>query len=619
METETALATAQRSDESVRTTPYGDGTRTAKGGKLSRAAATTIKSRAIAKKKRPPQEQQYLKAIKMSSAELGEVIKAPTARIAQHVGNALAHDLEAKNERREAQRVFQENIAFFYEAKQRLLNPGYRTDVDGGKDRTPDENEKNYGAPDWATFQRKCAAYSLQHADRMLKAFARTHGLLTDEGENIDDPDPNDGEGAGRPRGRRTEDATARRRYEFIATAAMEIANRNPEGEVEKQILAAAEHEPAPLMPVPPDVFTEVLSFLTVISSTAADEKVRAEAKQLANKMRLHKPAPAVAVVPAEAAKEEKRKRDKRLARKNGKPLGSAACNAPALGTSEHVQRFEATPPVAEPSVAEAAVEEQEAPGTNDDALGAPEARPPARPQVATPKPARSPRSKKVYEAFPGGPKVLEVAVSGDSGDAPKLKYFVCCGDQSKPYLALDEAKTACDKIARETPGSGAQKRAASTKVKDPAVRDPEKEHEDKTLGVADIQGNESLAEGSVGTLPESTGQSKCRKAKPPTAPSARKKVTAQAEVIANAQPGERQSHPAKPNATVTKPFRVKKRTVGDSIDFAVIRDGDRTPDDVFDSMDEAVSHCETLNAPRVAGIVPPHANRQSAALSAAY
>ena len=316
------------------------------------AAATVGKSQSITRKKMSPQEQLYLKAIAMSSAELGAAIRVPTERIAQHVGNALAHDLEAKKERDGAQREFQQNIAFYYEVKQRLLNPGYRTDVDGAKDRTPDENERNFGAPDWATFASKCLAYSLQHADRKLKAFAKLNGLLTDEGENIDDPEPNEGEGAGRPQPRRTEDPTAQRRYEFIATAAMDIASRNPEGEVEKQILAAAEYKPTPLMPISPDLFTEVLSFITRMSSSAADEGDRAEAKQLVNKMRLHKPAPQVAKVPAEAAEEEKRKRDRRLARKNGQPLGSAACSPPANGTSEHVQRFaagtegkESTPP----------------------------------------------------------------------------------------------------------------------------------------------------------------------------------------------------------------------------------------------------------------------------------
>ena len=156
---------------------------------------------------------------------------------------------------------------------------------------------------------------------------------------NIDDPEGGE-EATGRPQPPcRTEDPTARRRYEFIAAAAMDIASKNPEGEVEKQILAAAEYVPAPLMPVPPDLFYELLGFLARISSTAADESVRAEARMLINKMRLHKPEPEAAAVPPEIAKEEKRKLDKRLAKKNGGLLGSAACAPNASGTSEHVQK----------------------------------------------------------------------------------------------------------------------------------------------------------------------------------------------------------------------------------------------------------------------------------------
>jgi hypothetical protein len=278
----------------------------------------------------------------MSSADLGAILKKPSERIAKLVGKAITHENEAKEFRKEAQKEFDQHIAFYYEAKQRIRNPGYRTDVDGGKDRTPEENEKNYGAPNWAAFNEKCAAYSLQHADRKLKAFAKAQGLLTDDGVNIDDPDEEEEEEQKKPEPRRTPDQTAQRRYEQIATAAMAIANWNPEGEIEKQILAAAEYVPAPAMPLPPDVFTEVLTFITEISSKVGDPNVRAEAKRLLGKMLLHKPAPdpAQLLAEAEATEEEKRKRAKRLANKNGGALGSASYNPPPTnGTSEQVQK----------------------------------------------------------------------------------------------------------------------------------------------------------------------------------------------------------------------------------------------------------------------------------------
>jgi hypothetical protein len=51
---------------------------------------------------------------------------------------------------------------------------------------------------------------------------------------------------------------------------------------------------------------------------------------------------------------------------------------------------------------------------------------------------------------------VLEVTVSGKLGDAPRLKYYVCAGEQKHPYQSLDEAIVACDEVAEGTSGGGA-------------------------------------------------------------------------------------------------------------------------------------------------------------------
>jgi hypothetical protein len=305
--------------------------------------AATHPQTITAHKKLSLEQKQYSKAIGMSSADLGAILKKPSERIAELVGKAIAHEKEAKEFRKEAQKEFDRHIAFYYEAKQRLLNPGYRTDVDGGKDRTPEENEKNYGAANWGAFNEKCAAYSLQHADRKLKAFAKMQGLRADDGGNIDDPEKEEEEKQKKPEPRRTPDQTAQRRYEHIATAAMEIANRNPEGEIEKQILAESAQFPPPLMPLPPDVFTEVLSFITKIASSVTDKDVKAEAKRLLGKLLLHRPITESGEVLAEATREEARKRAKRLVRKNGGTLGSATYKPPTNVTSEDVQQSQPT------------------------------------------------------------------------------------------------------------------------------------------------------------------------------------------------------------------------------------------------------------------------------------
>jgi hypothetical protein len=59
--------------------------------------------------------------------------------------------------------------------------------------------------------------------------------------------------------------------------------------------------------------------------------------------------------------------------------------------------------------------------------------------------------TKVVHETIPGGPRVLEVAIPGEfSSDPPRLKYYVCVGDQKHPHPTLDAAKAACDKLAEQ-------------------------------------------------------------------------------------------------------------------------------------------------------------------------
>jgi hypothetical protein len=273
----------------------------------------------------------------MGDEQLGKVIQEPTERINKRVGNAVAFETKAKEQRRLAQKDFNDNLAFYYEAKQRLLNPKYRPDLITGAERTEEDNLRNFGAKDWQQFNAQCMAYSLQHANQRLKQFAKAEGLLTDEGGNIDDPEAATGE-EHLPEPRRNEDLTAQKRYEHIATAAMSIANANPADEVSKQILAAAEYVPAPLMPILPDLFTEVLIFITKLASSIGDTEVKAEAKRLLGKLLIHLPKPEPAKILDAAQQEEQRKRGKRLACKNGGALGSASYNPPTNGTAEHVQ-----------------------------------------------------------------------------------------------------------------------------------------------------------------------------------------------------------------------------------------------------------------------------------------
>jgi len=72
-----------------------------------------------------------------------------------------------------------------------------------------------------------------------------------------------------------------------------------------------------------------------------------------------------------------------------------------------------------------------------------------ASPQARTGQQKPAPCSKMVYEASPGGPKVLEVPIPGKyRDDPPTLKYYVCHREKSYPYLTFGEAQAACDQIA---------------------------------------------------------------------------------------------------------------------------------------------------------------------------
>ena len=144
--------------EQPTTTPDGSTVGDVPAVRGAEELTTEAQSITVTKKNMSPEEEQFHKAIAMSDKDLGVAIKKPTQSITKQVGDALAHEEEAKKLRREAQQEFERNIAYYYEAKQRLRNPGYRSDVNGGKERTPEENEKNFGAPNWEAFNERCRA-----------------------------------------------------------------------------------------------------------------------------------------------------------------------------------------------------------------------------------------------------------------------------------------------------------------------------------------------------------------------------------------------------------------------------------------------------------------------------
>jgi hypothetical protein len=192
-----------------------------------------------------------------------------------------------------------------------------------------------------------------------------------------------------------------------------------------------------------------------------------------------------------------------------------------------------------------------------------------------------------------------------DQQQAPPRKPKAAVTKQS--HVQRNRKGSACCAVAGEEMRSGdAQKHPASPKVTvcPPALSPEEEERKHGMLGAASSrpgrrQGNFVLKKNGIWECEPEPGMN-------------------EAEQILDAQPGEQQVPPSKPMATVTKPFRVKKRIKGDITDFAVTRDGDKLPDEVFDSKGEAKATCESLNKSLVANVMPPHTDPQLAGQSAA-
>jgi hypothetical protein len=108
-------------------------------------------------------------------------------------GDKVIGFLEKALEHQKAQRkIFNENLPFFYEVKQRLLNPKFRPDLNpAGTERTPESNLKHFGARDWKEFREEFISYySLSQADALLSEFKKkTVTPLLEENNPVIDPE----------------------------------------------------------------------------------------------------------------------------------------------------------------------------------------------------------------------------------------------------------------------------------------------------------------------------------------------------------------------------------------------------------------------------------------------
>jgi len=190
-----------------------------------------------------------------------------------------------------------------------------------------------------------------------------------------------------------------------------------------------------------------------------------------------------------------------------------------------------------------------------------------------------------------------------DQQQLPAGKGKAAVTKQSLAQKHIKDASTCCAFPEEEMPSGDARKPQASVKVTVcPPALSPEEE--DRIHGTLDAASGRPGRRQGPFVLKED-GKWECEP----------ELGMGEAEEIQNAQPGQLPPR----MAAAAKPCRVKKRIKGDIVHFLVIRDGERLPEEVFNSKGEAVEFCERLNAPPGAGILPQEANPRSAARSAAY
>jgi hypothetical protein len=78
--------------------------------------------------------------------------------------------------------LFHENIGLFWTIHECIVSPGFRSDLNGGKERTADYNFKMWGASTWQEFVERHSPYGLDATDNYVKEFGDECGTLLKDG-----------------------------------------------------------------------------------------------------------------------------------------------------------------------------------------------------------------------------------------------------------------------------------------------------------------------------------------------------------------------------------------------------------------------------------------------------
>jgi len=109
----------------------------------------------------------------LSDEALGNLQRPITIKMVEHGESALKRIADCR-------KLFKDNIAMFWDIKQRITNPRWRSDVKGNENRTAESNKTHFGASDWTEYREKYISFSQSHADTLLREFEHDLKGLSD-------------------------------------------------------------------------------------------------------------------------------------------------------------------------------------------------------------------------------------------------------------------------------------------------------------------------------------------------------------------------------------------------------------------------------------------------------
>lgn len=125
------------------------------------------------KKHYPDFDAKLAEVADLSDEALGNLQRPITKKMVEHGESALKQIADCR-------KLFKDNIAMFWDIKQRITNPRWRSDVKGNENRTAESNKTHFGACDWTEYREKYISYSQSQADTLLREFEHDLNGLSD-------------------------------------------------------------------------------------------------------------------------------------------------------------------------------------------------------------------------------------------------------------------------------------------------------------------------------------------------------------------------------------------------------------------------------------------------------